>query len=94
MALSGTVLKGNLKTAILAQIQVQFPAPAGLLSAELTSFNSYQSKLAQAIADGDGPTTVTHITTLAVVNTADTGSVTSGAGSGGSVVATGVGTVS
>lgn len=68
MALSGSVLKTALKASILSQLQTLFPIPSGLQASEQALMQQYQDKLAQAIADGDGPTTVTHITTNAVVN--------------------------
>lgn len=67
MALSGNTLKASLKTAILAELQAKFPPPA-LQAGELTAFAAAQDKLAEAIAFGDGPTTVTHITGSASVS--------------------------
>jgi hypothetical protein len=94
MAMSGTTLKAALKAAILSQLQALFPVSGSLTADEQTALNAAQSKIAEAIAYGDGPTTVSHITANAAVATTDTGTVTTGLGAGGVVAATGIGTVS
>jgi hypothetical protein len=94
MALNGTVLKNGIKSAILAELQTKFPMPSGLQAGEQTAFTASQDKIAEAIAFGDGPSTVGHIITAAVVSTGVVGTVTTGAGSGGVVAGTGTGTVS
>lgn len=53
------------------------------------SDETWLDEFCDAISDA----VVTHIKAAAVVNTVDNGTVTTGAGSGGTVVATGIGTV-
>lgn len=91
MPLNGATLKGTLKTSIFAELQTQFPIPGGLTGAEQAALLESQEKLAQAIADGDGPTTVTHIQSNAqvVVTVASVSGVTPGGGVSGPGAGTG-----
>lgn len=91
MSLSGTTLKNGLKAAILAELQSLFPVPMDLLPAEQALYNASQDKIAQAYAFGDGPTTVSHITGNAQVNSGITVQVNTISGTGAT---TGTGTVS
>jgi hypothetical protein len=93
MPLDGSRLNGARYTSCLADIQAQFPIAGGLLGPEQASLQSFQQKLAHAVADHDGTDVVAEITANALVSTTDTGSVISGAGSGGATVGTGTGTV-
>lgn len=77
MPMSGAALAAALKPVIETEIRTNFTITAGFGDAELTKF-------AQAIADAVGETVVTYIQANAAVS----GTVTSGAGSGGSVVGT------
>jgi hypothetical protein len=83
MPMSGSGLASSLKTQILAQLNAQFPTDTNLLNAEKTAINSAKDKLAQAIADGDGPTTVDHIKNNAVVSVSSVTGVTPGGGVSG-----------
>lgn len=62
------------------------------LNPEIGTGTPAETKLKQQW-EGIAGVIVSHIQANAVVNTNDTGTVTSGPGSGGAVVATGVGTV-
>lgn len=93
MALSGSRLTSALAADILTALQTQFPVSGSLLPAEQTALNTAQQHFATAIANGSGADIITEIIGHAVVSTTDVGTVTSGAGSGGTVAATGTGTV-
>lgn len=80
MALSKTVLKDLMIAKITAE--PSYALPPGTDNTWLQEF-----------CDGLADAIVSHITSAAVVNTSDNGSVTTGPGAGGTVVATGVGTV-
>lgn len=97
MALSGSRLNSARYTSALADIQTQFPMPAGLLAAEQTAYALYQQKMAHAISDHDGTDVVTEITTNAVVPSVvavtSVGGVTTGVGTSGPGTGTATGTV-
>jgi AICAR transformylase/IMP cyclohydrolase PurH len=77
------------KAAIRTAIDTYFgPIPSSLSSADQASISAQRDNLASIIA-----TACTYVQANAVVHTNDTGTVTSGAGSGGAVVATGIGTL-
>jgi hypothetical protein len=67
MALSASRLNTARYTSVLADIQVQFPIPGGLLPAEQATCGTFQQKFAHAIADHEGTDVVAEITTNAVV---------------------------
>ena len=92
--LLGTRLSGVLVTDILAKLQANFPISGTLLPVEQAALATYQQKFADAVGTPTGADVVTEIKVNALVATTDAGSVTSGPGSGGAVVATGTGTVS
>lgn len=77
MPLNGAALSSALQPVIEAQIRANYTIVAGFGDAEVAKF-------AKALADALGPTLVTYITANALV----TGTVTSGAGSGGNVTGT------
>ncbi len=68
MSLLGSRLQTAVQAATLAQIQTNFPIPAGLQPAEIALLTSYQTLIANAIAVGDATPTVSEITANAVVN--------------------------
>lgn len=67
MALDGDTLKAAIKSSTLTQLQSLFPIDAGLTAGEQAALAAYQDKMAQAVAYGDGPDTVTHIVNNAEV---------------------------
>ena len=82
MSLSGSRLTTALAADILTALQSAFPVNSSLLTAEKSSINTNQQKMATAIANGSGADIVTEITTNAIV---PAGTVTTGAGAGGTV---------
>lgn len=62
MALSAADLNTARFNSVLADVQAQFPLPAGLQAAEQAAYNAYQQKFAHAVADHEGTDVVAQIT--------------------------------
>lgn len=93
MSLDASRLNGTRFASCLADIQTQFPIPAGLLPAEAAACPAYYQKLAHALADHEGTDVVSEITGHAEVPAGIPGQVLTGVGVGGQTITQAPGTV-